>query len=112
MSSVRFLLPPQTASGREQSTAAGAAGTNDGQRETFGQAPRISAASAAPWLMGSPGTRHTHGVEGRYTCVVDYGHLPFPADRRWDGRAWDDERGIVAFDGSRDTAAEMLEWAM
>ncbi|ATH11052.1 hypothetical protein CHL79_00710 [Delftia acidovorans] len=49
---------------------------------------------------------------GWYAAVVDYGHLPFPATRHWDGEVWDAPRGIRAFDGPHDTAAEALDWAM
>lgn len=49
---------------------------------------------------------------GWYACVVDYGHLPFPAARRRTGALWDDERGIRAFDGPHADADAALGWAM
>jgi len=49
---------------------------------------------------------------GWYACVVDYGRLPFPAARRWAGTLWDDERGIRAFQGPHDSAAEAMDLAM
>ncbi|AEF89732.1 hypothetical protein DelCs14_2720 [Delftia sp. Cs1-4] len=49
---------------------------------------------------------------GWYAVVVDYGRLPFPAARRWDGALWDDERGIRAFDGPHHSADAALDWAM
>lgn len=49
---------------------------------------------------------------GWYACVVDYGRLPFPAARQWDGGAWDDARGIKAFDGPHADAEAALDWAM
>lgn len=51
-------------------------------------------------------------VPGWYAVVVDYGCLPFPAARRWDVGAWDDERGIRAFDGPHADAEAALDWAM
>ena len=49
---------------------------------------------------------------GWYACIVDYGRLPFPAARRWDGQVWDDERGIKALDGPYSSSDEALDWAM
>lgn len=49
---------------------------------------------------------------GWYAVVVNYGRLPFPAARRWDGANWDDARGIVAIDGPHDSADEALDLAM
>lgn len=49
---------------------------------------------------------------GWYAVIVDYGHLPFPAARRWTEELWDDERGILAFDGPHADAEAALVWAM
>ncbi|MEJ8292893.1 hypothetical protein WKI45_08680 [Delftia tsuruhatensis] len=49
---------------------------------------------------------------GWYACVVDYGRLPFPAARHWDGAHWDGERGIKAFDGPHASADDALDWAI
>ncbi|AOV00578.1 hypothetical protein [Delftia tsuruhatensis] len=49
---------------------------------------------------------------GWYAVVVDYGHPPFPSARRWTGTLWDDERGILGFDGPHADAEAALDWAM
>nr|WP_180319404.1 hypothetical protein [Delftia acidovorans] len=49
---------------------------------------------------------------GWYAVVEDYGRLRFPAARGWTGTLWDDERGILAFDGPHADAEAALVWAM